>query len=124
MAAIYNDAYNNEVVFEKFEVHKNLRPKNTRPKPLQTMSVQVFYDAIKNSKNLYDCQTLGLYLLMFSCRGMYQADIVQMSFENAVFDGKRNPKSALKLNHFRHKTKDSTSFIFKHSGNVYHVTPQ
>lgn len=109
MAAIYNDAYNNEVVFEKFEVHKNLRPKNTRPKPLQTMSVQVFYDGIKNSKNLYDCQTLGLYLLMFACRGMYQADIVQMSFENAVFDGKRNPKSALKLNHFRHKTKDSNS---------------
>jgi len=113
MAAIYNDAYNNEVVFEKFEVHKNLKPRNTRPKPLQTMSVQTFYDGIRNCKNLYDCQTLGLYLLMFACRGMYQADIVQMSFENAVFDEKRNPKSALKLNHFRHKTKDSNSDLMQ-----------
>ena len=113
MAAIYNDAYNNEVVFQKFEVHKNLKPRNTRPKPLQTMTVQVFYDGIKNSQNLYDCQTLGLYLLMFACRGMYQADIVQMSLENTLFEGKPNVKSAFKLKHFRHKTKDSNSDLMQ-----------
>lgn len=114
MAAIYNDAYNNEVVFQKFEVHKNLKPRNTRPKPLQTMTVQAFYNGIKNSKNLYDCQTLGLYLLMFACRGMYQADIVQMKFSNTDFykEGTDNEK-AFRLNHFRHKTKDSNSDLMQ-----------
>ena len=113
MAAIYNDAYNNEVVFEKFEVHKNLKPRNTRPKPLQTVSGQVFYDAIRNSKNLYDCQTLGLYLLMFACRGMYQADIVQMSTENVDIPEKSSLKRTFRLNHFRHKTKDTSSDLMQ-----------
>ena len=113
MAAIYNDAYNNEVVFEKFEVHKNLRPKNTRPKPLQTASAQLFYDAIKKSKNLYDCQTLGLYLLMFACRGMYQADIVQMTADNVELPENHSLKRTFRLNHFRHKTKDTSSDLMQ-----------
>ena len=104
---IYNDAFNNQYIYENFELHKNLRPKNTRPKSLQTNTVQNFLNAIDNSKTLYDTQTLGLYLLMFACRGMYQADIVQMSFENVVFDKKPTTKLGFKLNHFRHKTKDA-----------------
>jgi len=110
---IYRDAKNNNYNSDEFEVPKSLRPRNTRPKPIQTVSGQVFYDAIKNSKNLYECQTLGLYLLMFACRGMYQADIVQMSSENVDIPENSSLKRTFRLNHHRHKTKDSNSDLMQ-----------
>ena len=88
--AVFNDAYNKGYIYEKFEIHKNLKASVVR-KPIRTCTSKDFENAIKKIKNIYDAQALGLYLLMFSTRGMYPADIV--NFKQANFENDGGDKS-------------------------------
>ncbi len=81
--AVFNDAYNKGYIYDKFIIHKNLKASVIK-KPIQTCTSKDFENAIKKVKNIYDAQALGLYLLMFSTRGMYSADIV--SFKTTNFE--------------------------------------
>lgn len=84
LKAILNDAYDKGYIFKKIEFKKTLNRTDTQRLKLKTCSLEEFKTAINNIKDVYDAQSLGLYLLMFSCRGMYPADIV--SFKKANFE--------------------------------------
>ncbi|NQV77525.1 MAG: phage integrase SAM-like domain-containing protein, partial [Lutibacter sp.] len=84
LKAILNDAYDKGYIFKKIEFKKILNRTDTQRLKIKTCSSNDFKIALNNIKTIYDAQALGLYLLMFSCRGMYPADIV--SFKKANFE--------------------------------------
>ena len=77
--AILNDAYDKGFIYTKFTLNKNLKsPVQSNEERIQTIDPEDFNEAISKVSSIYDCQALGLYLLMFGLRGMYQADIVAL----------------------------------------------
>lgn len=79
--AVFNDAYNKGFIYEKFEIHKNLKA-TVKRKKVRTCTFTDFENAIKRVKTIYDWQALAFYLLMFNTRGMYPADIVNFKMSN------------------------------------------
>ena len=74
---ILNDAYLNKFIFEKFELHKNLTVTKEPTEP-KACDVEQVVNGIEKCKNIYEVQAVGFWLLMFSCRGLYPADIPQI----------------------------------------------
>lgn len=76
--AVMNDAFDKGLTYEKFELNKKLRVP-TRRTVIKTISPEDFKNAIDKIQTIRDWQALAFYLLMFSTRGMYPADIVGFS---------------------------------------------
>jgi len=75
--AISYDAYDNQVIFERPYFNKRLSIKGARRKDIITLDKDKFKEAINKTKSIYEIQALCFYLLMFTTRGMYFADLVK-----------------------------------------------
>ena len=113
--AILNDAYDKGFIYTKFTLNKNLKsPVQSNEEVIQTVDTEDIIELCKSQElSIYDCQALGLYLLMFGLRGMYQADIVAL--KDAKFRKNDFPKKSIYslfndgnsyIVHRRHKTKN------------------
>ena len=76
--AIVNDAFNKGYVYEKFTLPRSLRVATRPSRKIETIVSEEFETAIDKVKDVYDAQSLALYLLMFGLRGMYLTDIVAL----------------------------------------------
>lgn len=76
---IKNLAYQKGLISEPFIRRDEWKVKRgSSIKIVETVKTEDFLEAIPNAKNIYDIQALYFYLLMFSLRGFYQADLVTM----------------------------------------------
>ena len=95
MGIICKYAYRKKDVYEFVEVPDYYKKIETDEIEIKAFTPEEFEKRIDYVENIYDFKALSVWLLMFSLRGMYQADIVTMR-EDKVEDGKRN-KTARKL---------------------------
>jgi integrase len=79
--AIINDAYDKQYIYEKFVFNPKLKC-SVRRTPIQTTTSIDFETAIEKVNSIYDAQAIGLYLVMFMCRGFYPADVVSLKKAN------------------------------------------
>lgn len=77
LKAISNDAYDNQVLFERPYFNKRLTIKGAERKEIKTLTKEQFKEAIKKCISVYEVQALCFYLLAFMTRGMYLADLVK-----------------------------------------------
>ena len=79
LGKIKNLAYQKGLISEPFIRRDEWKVKRgSSIKIVETVKTEDFLEAIPNAKNIYDIQALYFYLLMFSLRGFYQADLVTM----------------------------------------------
>tara|TARA_B110000902_G_scaffold136685_1_gene158187 strand:- start:130 stop:1686 length:1557 start_codon:yes stop_codon:yes gene_type:complete len=107
--AIYNDAYDNGVVFKKFPVSKKLKMKKTRTQWTQA-TPEMFLKAIDNVDTLRQWESLAMWLLSFCCRGLYWGDFTTMEQANVKDNDLYNTwcsNDNIYILHNRHKTKDT-----------------
>ena len=107
--AIYNDAYDNGVVFKKFPVSKKLKMKKTRTQWTQA-TPEMFLKAIDNVDTLRQWESLAMWLLSFCCRGLYWGDFTTMEQANIKDNDLYNTWCSdenIYILHNRHKTKDT-----------------
>jgi hypothetical protein len=76
--AVLNDAYNKGYIYEKFTLQRGLKVASRPSRKIETITSAEFEEAIMKVDNIYDAQSLALYLLMFGLRGMYLTDIVAL----------------------------------------------
>ena len=76
--AVLNDAYNKGYIYEKFTLQRGLKVASRPSRKIETITSEEFEGAIMKVDNIYDAQSLALYLLMFGLRGMYLTDIVAL----------------------------------------------
>ena len=76
--AVLNDAYNKGYIYEKFTLKRGLKVASRPSRKIETITSEEFESAIMKVNNIYDAQSLALYLLMFGLRGMYLTDIVAL----------------------------------------------
>ena len=76
--AVLNDAYNKGYIYEKFTLQRGLKVASRPSRKIETITSEEFEEAIMKVDNIYDAQSLALYLLMFGLRGMYLTDIVAL----------------------------------------------
>ena len=75
--AICNDAYDNQVIFERPYFSKRLSVKGAKRNKPQTLESDKLLEGIKSCKTIYELQAMCIYLLSFMTRGMYFADLVK-----------------------------------------------
>ena len=72
-------AYDKGLITEQFKRNPDWKvKKGSSIKIIETVKTEDFRNAIGQIKDIYDLQAMYFYLLMFSLRGFYQADIVTM----------------------------------------------
>ena len=109
--AIYNDAYDNGIVYEKLTFNKKLRVKKTRTQ-WNPVSPDEYLKAIDNVNTLREWEALAMWLLAFCCRGLYWSDFTTMKAEDIKDNDLYNTWCGLDdmyILHNRHKTKDSNN---------------
>ena len=93
LKAICNYAKLTKYVFHDFEFNKQWRAKEDITLRVKTITPEVIYQAIENVKRkshrksaklsaYNELEAIGLWLLMFCTRGMYPADITELSSHN------------------------------------------
>lgn len=105
--AVMNDAYDKGYIFDKFKLDKRLWRKGKR-KPIQTATPDQIFKGIEKIKTIYDFQAIGFWVLMFSLRGMYPADVVNLSLAN-LYPKEGTTDAFLHILHTRSKTSESTN---------------
>ena len=75
--AISNDAYDNQVIFELPYFNKRLTIKGAERKEVKALEKNKFKESINKANTIYEVQALCFWLLMFTTRGMYFADLVK-----------------------------------------------
>lgn len=75
--AICNDAYDNQVIFERPYFSKRLSVKGAKRNAPNTLASGKLLEGIKSCKSIYELQAMCIYLLSFMTRGMYFADLVK-----------------------------------------------
>ena len=79
LGKIKNLAYQKGLISEPFIRRDEWKVKRgSSIKIIETVKTEDFLEAIPRANNIYDLQALYFYLLMFSLRGFYQADLVTM----------------------------------------------
>jgi len=79
LGKIKNLAYQKGLISEPFIRRDEWKVKRgSSIKIVETVKTEDFLEAIPKAKDIYDIQALYFYLLMFSLRGFYQADLVTM----------------------------------------------
>ena len=77
IGSVVNEAHRRGLAPEAFIKHKTYRQKITT-RVIKTVTTEDMLNAIPRVKDIYDFQTLSLWLLQFSLRGLYVKDIAQM----------------------------------------------
>ena len=79
LGKIKNLAYQKGLISEPFIRRDEWKVKRgSSIKIIETVKTEDFLEAIPRANNIYDLQALYFYLLMFSLRGFYQADLITM----------------------------------------------
>ena len=76
--AVLNDAYNKGYIYEKFTLQRGLKVSARPSRKIETVTSAEFEEAVMKVNDIYDAQSLALYLLMFGLRGMYFTDVVAL----------------------------------------------
>ena len=75
LKVIMNSAYNHGYINERFNI-----PENMIEETLKVQREKITYKdiekGIEEAKNIYQVQSIALFLLMLSCKGMYPADVM------------------------------------------------
>ena len=109
LQAVYNDAYENQIVFDRLKIPKKLKLKKTKTKWIPA-TPEDFIKAIENVDSLRQWESLAMWLLAFCCRGMYWADFTTIKSTNVRDNKLYNTwcsDDSIYLMHERHKTQDS-----------------
>lgn len=75
--AICNDAYDNQVIFERPYFSKRLSINGAERKEAVTLESDKFLQGIKSCEQIFELQAMCIYLLSFMTRGMYISDLVK-----------------------------------------------
>ncbi|WP_019671197.1 phage integrase SAM-like domain-containing protein [Eudoraea adriatica] len=78
---VMNDAYDKGYIFDKFTFDRRLK-RAVKPKIIKTASPDQIFKGIEKVKSIYDFQAIGFWILMFGLRGMYPADVVDISISH------------------------------------------
>ena len=100
---VKREAYKKGLISENFERDESWRVsrgKKGSTKIIQTCKSEDFENAIPKIKDIYDLQAMMFYLLMFSLRGLYQADLVTM------YKHEHKAGDKLYIKHYRSKTNE------------------
>ena len=112
LKSICSAAFNHKIIFEKPEFNQNWDEKSRKIKTPRSIIPQDILDSIKrielNSKNkrtrgrvIREFESIGLWLLMFSMRGMYPSDINDINVKNLDYNYESKIKAELKSNNSR-----------------------
>jgi len=92
ISSICNHAKEYKAIHESIEVPKQfMRLSTNGTVEISSFTSEEFKDRIGEIKTIYDWKALSFWLLMFSLRGFYQADLVTMKEKN-IEDGKKPKK--------------------------------
>ncbi len=75
LKVIMNRAYNHGYINEKFNIPENIIEETPKTQ-IQTITYNHIEKGIEKTKNIYQTQSIALFLLMLSCKGMYPADVM------------------------------------------------
>ena len=75
LKVIMNSAYNHGYINEKFNIPENIIEETPKTQ-IQTITYSHIEKGIEKTKNIYEAQSIALFLLMLSCKGMYPADVM------------------------------------------------
>lgn len=75
--AICNDAYDNQVIFERPYFSKRLSINGAERKEAVTLESDKFLKGIESCEQIFELQAMCIYLLSFMTRGMYISDLVK-----------------------------------------------
>ena len=92
LGIILSYAYKQKDIYERVDVPDEFKSMSVDELEIRSFSTKDVEDRIEKIETIYDFKAISVWLLMFSLRGMYQADIVTMR-EDRVEDGKRNKTS-------------------------------
>lgn len=109
--AVMNDAYDKGYIFDKFTLDRRLR-RSVKRKPIQTAIPDQIFKGIEKIKTIYDFQAIGFWILMFALRGMYPADIVNITVANVERKGDNDwdiADAEFYIVHTRSKTSESSN---------------
>ena len=75
LKVIMSSAYNHGYINEKFNIPENIIEETPKAQ-IQTITYKQIEKGIERAKNIYQTQSIALFLLMLSCKGMYPADVM------------------------------------------------
>ena len=75
LKVIMNSAYNHGYINEKFNIPEDIIEETPKTQ-IQTITYSHIEKGIEKTKNIYEAQSIALFLLMLSCKGMYPADVM------------------------------------------------
>mgnify|MGYP000858254805 CR=1 FL=1 len=124
--AICRLAFRLKIIFDLPEFDSTWRAKSTRAKKLKTTNPKTIFEAIdrielhsknENSrhKTVKQFESIGLWLLMFSMRGMYPADINEISVKNLDYDFKSRIEAELEKSNGGKVSIEGNPFIYRHA---------
>ena len=93
--AVVNEAYNRGLTERPFKSHKTYRQRRT-PQIAITANTEDLQQAIDKAKDIRDIQTIAMWLLQFTMRGLYLKDLMTMH-TNALTD------ASGEIRHVQHK---------------------
>ena len=75
MNVIMNNAYKHGYINEKFNIPDNIIEETYREQT-EKITYKQIEKSIEKTESIYQAQSIGLFLLMLSCKGMYPADVM------------------------------------------------
>ena len=101
IGVVINEAYDRRIIGEPFKKKSKWKVKKTSL-VVETATTSELLNNIQNIKDIYDYQTFGFWLLMFSMRGLYPRDFDKMYLNEQIINCEAGAKSYVK--HKRSKT--------------------
>ena len=101
IGVVINEAYDRRIIGEPFKKKSTWRVKKTSV-IVETATTSELLKNIQNIKDIYDYQTFGFWLLMFSMRGLYPRDFDKMYLNEQIINCETGAKRYVK--HKRSKT--------------------
>ena len=109
LGSVVNEAYRRGLAAEPFIKHKTYRQKK-KTVVIKTATPDSIREGISKVKDLYDFQTIALYLLQFCLRGMYTSDLATMHLHTTENESEWDANRY--VNHKRHKTGELMQILY------------
>ena len=101
IGVVINEAYDRRIIGEPFKKKSKWKVKKTSV-IVETATTSELLNNIQNIRDIYDYQTFGFWLLMFSMRGLYPRDFDKMYLNEQIINCEAGAKRYVK--HKRSKT--------------------
>ena len=122
VTGICSRALEDNVIFEEIKVPKLMKKGIKNPsrirKPIRTVNSNEFLRNVSQIKTIQQWQSMGLWLLQFGLRGLYNADLVKMTKEEI---DKPNIVSALKNEIYIHHLRSKSEHLDGHTHMRIHI---